>query len=256
MTLLEAKDLNVLAGKKTLLQNIHFSLNANEWLMVCGPNGAGKTTLINAITGANDFSGTIELTGTSITQYSSKERARKIAVLTQKYSVLYDFTVREVVHLGRYAWRNANSADKGSAVLSDKEAIDSALEQCGLTGMQDRLITTLSGGELQRTFLAQVFAQQPQILLLDEPANNLDLVYQKNIFTLLQEWVKQDDHAILSVEHDLTTVKKYADSALLLDCSKQIAFDSIDKVLTRENLEQVYKLDVNAWMQEQLSVWN
>ncbi|HZK19453.1 MAG TPA: ABC transporter ATP-binding protein, partial [Treponemataceae bacterium] len=251
--LLDTKNLCVSIGKKTVLENISISLFANEWLMVCGPNGAGKSTLINAITDAIPFNGKISLYNKASNTYTPKEKAKKIAVLTQQNPSSYDFTVREIVHLGRYAWQDSffDIASK-----NDEKAINTALEQCGIIDMQHRATNTLSGGELQRVFLAQAFAQEAEILLLDEPANHLDLVYQKNIFSLLKKWVKQDNHAILSVVHDLSIAKNYGTKTLLLDNAQQIAFGKTDAVLTSKNLNSVYGLDVASWMQQQLSAWN
>ena len=114
---------------------------------------------------------------------------------------------------------------------------------------------TLSGGELQRTFLAQVFAQDPQILILDEPANHLDLVYQKHIFSLIEQWLKEPGRAVLSVVHDLSLAKRYGTHAVLISQGKCTAQGEINQVLTPENLRAVYDMDVYAWMNDMLQQW-
>ena len=115
---------------------------------------------------------------------------------------------------------------------------------------------TLSGGELQRTFLAQVFAQNPQVLILDEPANHLDLIYQKHIFSLVKDWLKEPGRAVLSVVHDLSLARRYGTHALLLHGGKCIAQGRMREVLTPENLDKVYGMDVYKWMRELLGQWD
>ena len=121
--------------------------------------------------------------------------------------------------------------------------------------MAQRSALTLSGGELQRAFLAQVFAQDPKLLLLDEPTNHLDLVYQKQVFALIQDWLKKGHRAVVSVVHDLSLAKAYGSHALLLDRGRVLAFGTVKEVLTRENLARVYKMDVYEWMQRMLEQW-
>ena len=114
---------------------------------------------------------------------------------------------------------------------------------------------TLSGGELQRTFLAQVFAQNPKLLILDEPANHLDLIYQKHIFSLIEAWLKQPGRAVISVVHDLSLAKKYGTHAVLMDRGRCAAQGKTDEVMTRERLEAVYGMDVYGWMRDLLGQW-
>ena len=116
-------------------------------------------------------------------------------------------------------------------------------------------VLTLSGGELQRTFLAQVFAQNPKVLLLDEPTNHLDLVYQKQVFALIKDWLKVPGRAVVSVVHDLSLAKAFGSDAILLSKGKMVKQGSVDSVLSSENLDPVYGMDVYAWMQEMLSQW-
>ena len=118
----------------------------------------------------------------------------------------------------------------------------------GLTALRRASVLTLSGGELQRTFLAQVFAQNPKLLILDEPANHLDLIYQKHIFSLIEAWLKQPGRAVISVVHDLSLAKKYGTHAVLMDRGRCAAQGKTAEVMTRERLEAVYGMDVYGWM--------
>lgn len=151
--------------------------------MLLGPNGAGKSTSVFALAKTVPYSGLIELNGIDIQKYSNINYAQKIGFLSQKNLVAYDFSVEEIVSMGRYAY-----AEGVFKTLSNKDMlkVDEAIEVCGLQNLRDRSVQELSGGEVQRTFLAQVLAQDPEILVLDEPTNNLDLIYQVQIFELLQ----------------------------------------------------------------------
>ena len=250
--MLKAEHLTVRYGEKTVLRDVSLEVGAGEWLAVVGPNGAGKSTLAGALGKTVPYEGTVMLEGRDTRKISGQEYARKVGVLSQNHSAVYGFTVEEVVGLGRYAYRTglfSGRDDRGEA------AVEKALEVTGLTDMRKRNMLTLSGGEMQRVFLAQVFAQDPRVLILDEPANHLDLKYQQHIFTLIQEWLEEPGRAVLSVVHDLSLARRYGTHAVLMDRGRSVSQGEISKVMTPENLRQVYGMDVYAWMREMLSQW-
>ena len=125
----------------------------------------------------------------------------------------------------------------------------------GMTALCSASVLTLSGGELQRAFLAQVFAQNPRLLILDEPANHLDLVYQKHIFSLIEQWLREPGRAVLSVVHDLSLALRYGTHAALLDGGRCVAQGKAREALAPEHLAQVYGMDVRGWMRELLGEW-
>ena len=217
-----------------------------------GPNGAGKSTLIEAIAQGVPYTGRISLEGRDIRALKGAERARSVGFLAQKNAVSYAYSVEEVVSLGRYAHASGFLSardDEGEA------CVERALEWTGLTALRRASVLTLSGGELQRTFLAQVFAQNPKLLILDEPANHLDLIYQKHIFSLIEAWLKQPGRAVISVVHDLSLAKKYGTHAVLMDRGRCAAQGKTAEVMTRERLEAVYGMDVYGWMRDLLGQW-
>ena len=246
------KDLSVRYGDYTVLDKVSFSLKAGQWLMVVGPNGAGKSTLLNAVSRGCRYTGEISLDGGSVSGYKAKTLAQKLGVLAQNHAVSYAFTVEEVVSLGRYAHR---SGPFGGKTEEDTAAVERALEQTGLTALRNNSVLTLSGGELQRTFLAQLFAQDPEVLLLDEPTNHLDLIYQKQVFALVSEWLKTPGRAVLSVVHDLSLAKKYGTDALLLHKGNVLGSGPLGGVMTPEALEKAYGMDVYAYMRGMLQQW-
>ena len=250
--MLQASHITVRYGDHTVVDDLSFELKEGQWLMLAGPNGAGKSTLIETISQGVPYAGSIELQGRDIRRFKPAQLARMVGVLAQKNTVGYAYTVEEVVGLGRYAYTSNFLSPRDD---EGREQVEKALELTGLTDLRRASVLTLSGGELQRTFLAQVFAQNPQILILDEPANHLDLVYQKHIFSLISQWVKEPGRAVLSVVHDLSLARRYGTHAVLLHEGHGVAQGEISQVLTPENLRRVYDMDVYAWMREMLGQW-
>lgn len=250
--MLEVKNMTVRYGELTVVNDLSFNVNEGQWLMIVGPNGAGKSTVLHAITQGVSYSGLVTVYGDDVKKMKSTQRAKKIGVLAQNHFVGYEYTVEEIVRLGRYA--HSNGILSGSRD-SDEKAVEDALALTGMTELRNKSVLTLSGGELQRTFLAQTFAQNPQLLLLDEPTNHLDLVYQKQIFALISDWVKERGRAVVSVVHDLSLAKAFGTEALLMDKGKRIAFGKTQDVLSAEYLNPVYSMDVNHWMKTMLSQW-
>ena len=252
MTMLDVKNLTVQYGDFTIVKDVSFTVEPGQWLMLVGPNGAGKSTIVNAITQGASYSGQVLYHGKDIKKYKPIELARQIGVLTQHHAVGYSFTVGEVVRLGRYAYAPSLFSNKKN---DDDRIVREAMELTGVAPLMDQSVLTLSGGELQRTFLAQLFAQDPQLLILDEPTNHLDLVYQKQIFALVQQWLQKEGRAVVSVVHDLSLARTYGTHALLLDKSKALAYGTTDEVFSDENLNQAYRMDVRGWMLQMLGQW-
>ena len=249
--MLRVENLSVAYGELTILNGVSFHLSPGEWLMIVGPNGAGKSTLINAITGGAPARGRVFFEGKDARTMKPHEFARSVGVLAQNHFVGYAFSVEEVVRLGRYAYAPSIFSQHSG----EEDAVREALEQTGLWAQRHQSVLTLSGGELQRTFLAQTFCQDPRLLLLDEPTNHLDLVYQKQVFELIQEWRKDQNRAVISVVHDLSLARAYGTRALLLDHGQVVADGPMDQVFSDDVLNRVYHMDVRAWMTQMLAQW-
>ena len=250
--MLDVQDLSVHYGNKRIVDRLSFQVNEGKWLMIVGPNGAGKSTVLGAITQGVAYTGRVLLEGTDLRRMKAAQRARSVGVLAQNHFVGYDFSVEEVVRLGRYAHARSPLAGRSD---DDDAAVAQALEQTGMAAQRHQSVLTLSGGELQRTFLAQVFAQSPKLLLLDEPTNHLDLVYQKQVFALIEQWLKTPGRAVVSVVHDLSLARAFGTDALLLHQGKCIASGPVAQVLRPEHLDPVYGIDVYAWMRSMLAQW-
>ena len=250
--MLKVEKVTVRYGGHAVVDNLSFTLEAGQWLMLAGPNGAGKSTLIEAIAQGVAYTGKISWEGRDIRALKPGQLARRLGVLSKRNGAGYGYSVEEVVSLGRYAYKPSfllSRDDGGSA------RVEQALALTGLTGLRHASVLTLSGGELQRTFLAQVFAQDPQLLILDEPANHLDLLYQKHIFSLIRQWLEQPGRAVLSVVHDLSLARTYGTRAVLMDHGRCISQGEINAVFAPQNLQAVYGMDVYAWMRELLAQW-
>lgn len=250
--MLNVENMTVGYGENTIVKAISFDVLEGQWLMLVGPNGAGKSTIVNAIAQGVPYSGNVTFGGKDVRRMKPSEFAKNCGILTQTHNVNYSFTVEEIIRLGRYSYSGGLFAKSSS---NDDKAVEDAARLTGMLSLMQQSVLTLSGGELQRTFLAQLFAQNPRLLILDEPSNHLDLVYQRQIFELTREWLAHSGRAVISVVHDLSLAKKYGTHALLLHNGRIEAFDTADKVLTRANLNTVYSMDVYAWMQSQLTIW-
>ena len=252
MPMLEVERLGVRYGAKTIVDALSFSVSEGQWLMIVGPNGAGKSTALAAITQGTAYTGTVLFQGKNVAAMKPAQRARSIGVLAQNHFVGYGFTVEEVVRLGRFAYSGGLF---GRSQREDAESVEQALALAGLQDKRSQSVLTLSGGELQRTFLAQVLAQNPKLLLLDEPTNHLDLIYQQQIFALIGRWLQEPGRAVVSVVHDLSLARAFGTQALLMDHGRQIAHGSAAEVLTPQRLNPIYRMDVADWMRRLYGQW-
>ncbi|NMA17261.1 MAG: ABC transporter ATP-binding protein [Clostridiaceae bacterium] len=255
MKLLDARHLFVDYGSFRAVDDLSFSIEAGTWLMIVGPNGAGKSTVLRALAQACNYRGDVILEGANARRMKAAERARFMGMLMQSHFVGYAFSVEEVVRLGRYAHASGFLTRRLNREKDD-QAVFEALELTGMTEKRRQSVLTLSGGELQRTFLAQLLAQNPRLLLLDEPANHLDLIYQKQIFSLISDWICQEGRAVISVVHDLSLAKAFGTKAILMNKGKDIASGDVDEVLSPDHLDAVYGMDVGAWMRKMLDQWS
>lgn len=246
-----AENVGVSYGDFQALRDLNFHVQKGQWLMIIGPNGAGKSTVVKAISQGVAYSGKIFYGGQDLATLNPKDIAKDIAILSQNRYVNYDFKVEDIVALGRYAH------GKGlfpRLTEDDRAMIDRALDMTGMGKLRHKTILTLSGGEIQRCFLSRVFAQDPKLLILDEPTNHLDLLYQKQLFELIQDWLTEDK-AVISVVHDLFLARAYGTHGLLLGEGKSVATGSIEEILEPDCVNPVYRMDIHQWMQSLLQCW-
>lgn len=247
------ENLSVSFEQKPILNKVNLEVEENQWYMILGPNGVGKTTLVNAVAGQiDDYGGSIFFQGRNIKKMKPKEKARSAGFLTQHHEATYGYTVQEIVELGRYPYHKGMFYQEGA---EDRQRVDYALETTGMQDFRQRPVTTLSGGELQRTYLAQLLVQNPQVMILDEPANHLDLSFEADFYRLIDDWRREEGRCVISIMHDLTVAKKYGDRALLLGRDNQVHEGRIDEVLSRARLQEVFDVDVVEMMRDRYELW-
>ena len=203
--------------QKTVLANITLEIPAGQFTGIVGPNGSGKTTLLRLLSGFyRSPQGHVLLNGQNLAELRPRLRARQIAVVTQISSLNPQFTVKEMLELGRapyhrWFWQRQTAAEKA---LLEKTSAD-----LNLTGLLPRRLKTLSGGELQRTVIARALTQDTPVLLLDEPVNHLDIHHQLEILSYLKDLTAQG-RTIVVVLHDLRLARRFCDSLLVMDNGK------------------------------------
>jgi len=240
--MLELKNITCGYASGFTLEDISFRLKKREFLGIVGPNGSGKTTLIKAITKLLPAKkGEIILDEINIDEMRFKEIARKIAVVPQSFNIQFDMSVEEFIFIGRIPHKNAFQFLEEK---KDEEIVDNAMELTETLQLKERLLSSLSGGEIQRAAIARALVQQPQILLLDEPTSHLDIGHQIKILDLLRKLNKENSLTIAAIFHDLNLASEYCSKLLLLKNGKTFSFGVPEEVLTYQSLEEVYNTPV------------
>ncbi len=241
MTRLAARQLQLRYGPDAppILSEFSLDIRAGEFVGVIGPNGSGKSTLVRALSRAlRPDAGAVLLGEDDLYRVSARASARQIAVVPQDTSVTLDFTVQEVVRMGRAP--HLPRSPFATETTADARIAAEALHTAGVADLALRAVTTLSGGERQRVLLARALAQQPQILLLDEPTAHLDLRHQTEMLTLARELAHEQGLAVLAVLHDLNLAAAHCDQLVLLSGGHLAAQGRPAEVLTAETLQKVY----------------
>lgn len=238
---LTAQQISLVRGGNAIVDDASLQLQAGELVGLIGPNGAGKSSLLRVMAGLLEAdSGQVNLSTSDqpsqlLTQFSGRERAQLLAYLPQQETPAWPLQVEHLVGLGRAPWHKPMSGKSAQ----DKQAIEHALNITELQPLRQRIVTTLSGGELQRTLLARVFAGEPQIILADEPIAALDPYHQLHVMELLAEHAQRGG-AVLTALHDLSLAARFCSRLILLQGGKIVADGQPIEVLTTENLEKVY----------------
>lgn len=238
---IETKDLVFLYDERVILNDINLKITKGSIITMIGPNGSGKSTLLkNLASTLMPKVGTVLLDNRELKSYPLKELAREVAVVPQNTNIEYDFTVHEIVLMGRnpYVGRFKQETFKDIAVVKE------AMERTNTWHLRDRSINQLSGGESQRVVIARALAQEPQILLLDEPTAALDMHHQIEILDLLKVLNEEKGVTIIMALHDINLAARYSKEILLLHKGTKITMGSPDQVITKENLQKAYSIDM------------
>jgi iron complex transport system ATP-binding protein len=243
---LSASEVSFSYPNKPVLQRLSFDVGEGDTVAFVGANGAGKTTLLKILCGLlRPRSGEVRFRGRNLAEHKPRELARCIALVPQEIQVTFDFTVLEFVEQGRTPYV---SSFLGTLKQEDRAAIRNAMEMADVQHMADRKFNELSGGERQRVKIALALAQQPQVLLLDEPAQQLDIGRQAEVFSVLHR-LNQSGITIVAAMHDLHSVYTHFSSALVLRPDLCFTYGPPAKVLTTEALLEVFGPHVPAaWL--------
>ncbi len=239
---LETCDLQGGYGNRTIVQQISLALNQGEWLSILGANGSGKSTLLRLCGRIlSPQQGVIWLNGDDIHSLSPTAVARKLALLPQQQTLPVGLSVYQLVSLGRSPHQPWWQWD---LTTEDHRQIEQALVWTELEHYCHEPVSALSGGQRQRAFLALALAQQPRVLLLDEPTTHLDIHYQLQLLELLKQLNQQEQLAIITILHDINLAARYSDRLALMREGRLWAMGSVTDTLTPDIVKQVFDVDI------------
>lgn len=247
MLALETKNLSVKYGEKLALKDINIKIGQGEIVSIIGPNGSGKSTLIKAISRCLKTSdGEILFQNRDIYSVKAREIARELAVLPQIKRSPKDLSVENLVSFGRYP--HLGLGKKLSP--RDKEIVEWAVEKTGLSEYSQRLLYSLSGGERQRAWIAMALAQEPKILILDEPTTYLDISFQLEILELIKILNKDLKLTVIMVLHDLNQAARYSDKIYVLNKGQIHHYGSPETTIRKNLLRDIFNIDSHIYQDQ------
>lgn len=237
MTALSVSNLICGYRGKQILNGVSFEVKIGEFVGIVGANGSGKTTFLRAIAGLlSERSGEISIYGKGIDDFSRKDLAKEVAFVPQLMEPVAGFSVIDMVLLGR----TPHLERFGFETEDDKNIANWAIEQLKIERLADKKVANLSGGEFQRVAIARALAQQPKLMLLDEPISHLDIRHQINILKLLRKI--RSERAIVATFHDLNMAARFCQKLILIKKGEVVAAGWPDEVLTTENIWKAYRV--------------
>jgi iron complex transport system ATP-binding protein len=228
-------------GRETILRDITLRIERGEFVGILGPNGSGKTTMLKLMTRVlRPSGGTLLFEGADIAGLPLKTFSRRAAFVPQDAATPFPFTVHEMVLMGRTPHLNRLS----SAKRQDHDAVDAAMALTDIDGLKNKHMGELSAGERQRVVLARALAQDPSVLLGDEPTSHLDIGHQMKVLGLMRELNRTQGTTVVLVLHDLNLAAQFCDRVFLFDGGRLVRTGTPRAALTKETIETVYKTPV------------
>ena len=246
---LETKNLTIRLEDKTILRDVNIVFSTGKRTAIIGPNGAGKSTLLRALASLNThYAGQVLLEGTDVKTLGCKRLAQRLAILPQGMAAPPDITVGALVDYGRFPYRSWMHAADAKA---DREAVEWALERTHLLEFRHRQVMSLSGGERQRAWIAMALAQQPEILLLDEPTTYLDIGHQLEVMNIIEELNRDYQMTIIMVLHDINHALQYSDEIVVIKNHGMFAHGTPQDILTVDMLATVFGVKADIFVNTQ-----
>lgn len=229
--MIELQQVSIFQNNRAVIEDINMSFNTGEFWGIIGRNGVGKSTLLEAIAGINNqHHGDIEVDQVNLRDMTPLMRAQKMSYLLQEQEPSLAFLVKDAIGMGRFPWL--------SSLDQDQQITEEVMRLCQLNDLQDRSILRLSGGERRKVEIATCLVQQAKYLLLDEPLNHLDVVYQHHIMQVFKDYSKQQ--GVLMVCHDIETVKNHCTHVLMLLGKDCYLSGTSATILSKTNLDQLF----------------
>jgi len=243
MSIIKLEQIGFRYNDHWVLKNVSFEVDRGEFIGIIGPNGSGKTTLLKVIDGIlMPQEGDIWINSTSCNKLKRETLAKMIAVVPQESLMIFPFTVQEIVLMGRAPhlgkWRFEGETDFRIA--------HQAMEMTDTLSLMDRGMNALSGGERQRVLIARALAQQPQIMLLDEPTAFLDIRHQIDFFDLTKTLNKEQALTVIAVTHDINLASLYCDRIILLRSGSIHCMGSPEEVIVESHIKEVYETNITV----------
>jgi iron complex transport system ATP-binding protein len=237
---IDVSGVSMSCGPTTILKRVSLQVKTGEIFGIIGPNGSGKSTLLSVLSGvAKADAGTVRMNGREIHTYSRKDLACLMAVLQQDSLPPVSFTVREVVEMGRYPFQNW----LGYEAADPTKRIDAIMNKLEISQFAERTLEQLSGGERQRVALGKAMAQEPKLLLLDEPTTYLDIGYQIQMMDYVRSWQQESSLTVVAVLHDLNLAAQYCDRILVLKDGEVVQVGTPEEVVSSELIAEVYRTE-------------
>lgn len=252
--IIELKNITYSYNKKNnILENISLNIKKGKITTIIGQNGSGKSTLFNILSNnLKNYFGDVVIDNRNLKNYTRKELAKKIAVVYQNNKTLEELTVLEAVSYGRMPYQNLLFNKQSE---EDVEKINFALNAMNLYSLKNELVSNLSGGQLQRVYIAIALAQDTKIIILDEPTVYLDIKYQKMIMELLKNINKKYGITILMILHDINQALKYSDDIFIISNKKIINDGNKNNILCSDILDKVFDVPIEKTNDDILITW-
>ncbi len=243
-SLLSASGISLHLGERDVLREVSLSLRPGEIVGLIGPNGAGKSSFLKVLSGTwKATQGEVLLCGEPIKQYRPRELARLVAQVQQSGTLNAPFSVKDIVAMGRNPHVGRFEIEKPH----DRDAVQEAMRITDTLALANRIVNRLSGGERQRVFLARALAQEPSVLLLDEPTSSLDIRHQIDIFDLVHQQAHGSGLGVIIAIHDLALAARYCDRLLLLYAGQLMAEGTPEQVLSVEYLSRAFEVNARPY---------